>query len=121
MTMPGRPRPSRWRWLALIPIAAGLIAAIVSFTTSSGSAPAGDRDGADQVCREQVLGKLRAPATARFTEGTVSFLPGQTAEFYTARGMVDAQNGYGAMLRLRYQCDITRERDGWRVTSTVVG
>lgn len=117
-------RPSRWRWFALTPIVFGVVVLAVQLitSTSSGAAPGGDREGADRVCRERVLAKLRAPGTARFSGGTVSFLPGETAEFYTARGQVDAQNGFGALLRVSYQCDLTRERNSfWQVTSVVVG
>lgn len=126
MTTPIRSRiwSSRWRWLLLTPIAAGLIFGIVSIATTPDrhELPGGDRDGADLQCRGQVLGKLRAPGTAQFTGATVAYRPGQTADFYTARGQVDAQNGFGALLRMRYQCDLTQERDlSWRVTTVVVG
>lgn len=122
MTAPVPLRSSRWRWFALTPIAVGIIAGIIMMINESGTAPGGHREGADRVCREHVLAKLRAPGTARFSGGTVAFLPGETAEFYTARGQVDAENGYGALLRMPYQCDVTRERDAsWQVTSVVVG
>jgi hypothetical protein len=121
MATPIPVRESRWWWLLLTPLLGALAWGVVSIVTIPGPAPDGDRSGADQVCRTQVLGKLRAPGTAQFSDATVSYKPGETADFYTARGAVDAQNGFGALLRMRYECDLVLERDlVWRVTNVIV-
>lgn len=65
------------------------------------------------ACRRWVPLKLKAPATAQFPdEGLAWPNPPTSKTTYEARGDVDAQNGFGALIRARYQCWIKIEGDG---------
>lgn len=69
------------------------------------------------VCEEWVKERLKAPATAEFTDGTVSGSPSG----YTITGTVDSENGFGAMLRGDWSCEIRYEpsTEEWRGSATV--
>lgn len=61
--------------------------------------------------------KLKAPATADFTDGSDSGGPNS----YTITGTVDAENSFGAMLRTGWSCDIEyRDADQmWHGSATL--
>lgn len=56
-------------------------------------------------CQQYVKARLRAPSTADFP-----FLDHNVtntgSETYLVRSYVDAQNGFGAMIRSNYRCEI---------------
>lgn len=58
-------------------------------------------------CREWVKQRLKAPATAKFPrEGReAGRLIGGDSTQWLARGVVDAQNSFGALIRNRYECE----------------
>jgi hypothetical protein len=58
------------------------------------------RQGRD-TCRKAVLAQLKAPSTARWAGDDEQYMDGSAP--YIA-GHVDAQNGFGAMMRLSYTC-----------------
>lgn len=65
---------------------------------------------AQDVCHQFVEKRLRAPATARFErfdEATITVSGG----VHTVRGHVDSENGYGALVRSNYTCQV-RHTDG---------
>lgn len=113
----------RWPWLLLLPIVAGIVFTAVQLASHSTPTGPADRVGtAEATCRTEVLTRLKAPSTAQFASASTRYGVGQTADFYTVTGEVDAQNGFGALLRTAYRCDVTREQDAtWRVTSVAVG
>lgn len=55
------------------------------------------------ICEDWVREQLKAPATARFSDGTESGGVGS----YVITGSVDAENSFGAMLRTEWTCTIT--------------
>lgn len=59
------------------------------------------------ACRAKVKANLKAPATAQFSQETVARQP--TGNLYEVRGLVDAENGFGALLRQRYTCTVTAD------------
>lgn len=59
------------------------------------------------ACRAKVKANLKAPATAQFSQETVARQP--TGNLYEVRGLVDAENGFGALLRQRYACTVTAD------------
>ena len=62
-------------------------------------------------CRSAVAGRLRAPGSARWPGGEIV---SHGATTWTVQGDVDAQNGFGALLRMSWEC--TAERDGgWQI------
>lgn len=66
------------------------------------------------ACREKVKQSLKAPATAQFSQEAVSRQP--TGSFWEVNGVVDAQNGFGALIRNRYKCTVTGEGEALAVT-----
>ncbi|MEU7176395.1 hypothetical protein ABZ949_33525 [Micromonospora tulbaghiae] len=81
-----------------------------------------DKNEAIRHCQAAISKKLRAPSTAEFTDTTVSRGDsGFGTHYYDVAGTVDAQNGFGAMVRGEYTCELTQRPDGqWLVTSTRV-
>ncbi len=116
---PPRKPPSAW-WAALIAIA--VIAALsVGFAIFGGDeeAPATEPAGptaaeAIAACQEAVKLRLKSPATAQF--GGEQFAPAQDRG-YPAKvtGHVDSQNGFGALVRNRYEC-LAHAGTSWRVS-----
>ncbi|MDA8369503.1 MAG: hypothetical protein M0026_06495 [Nocardiopsaceae bacterium] len=65
-------------------------------------------DTAFRECRDAVEQRLKAPASAAFPaeETTVRLADEGDVDWrYEVHGAVDAQNGFGAMIRLDYECD----------------
>ncbi len=65
------------------------------------------------MCQNPVETQLRAPSTAEFPYITA---PGVSAVHlgdgvYRVHGFVDAQNGFGAMLRTSWTCEIAENAD----------
>jgi hypothetical protein len=72
-----------------------------------------------EVCKDFVQDRLRAPGTAVFRnyfedDGEV-VVAGSGAGPYTVRSSVDAQNGFGALLRTEFVC-VVRPAGGDRWT-----
>lgn len=63
----------------------------------------GDPILAQVVCQKAARAQLKAPATAQF--GTVSPVSLGGGRFQVA-GPVDAENSYGALLRMTYDCTV---------------
>lgn len=82
-------------------------------------------DGDDQAvtdgevrrqCETWVEDQLKAPATADFTDGSVT---ADGASSWTVTGAVDAENSFGALVRSDWTCDIRLEGDTWRGRATL--
>lgn len=61
------------------------------------------------VCEAQVKARLKAPATANFVREGREYGPAASdasGKTWIVRGNVDAQNGFGALIRNRYQCTL---------------
>ncbi len=64
--------------------------------------------------------QLKAPSTARFPGFHDDGVTAQDwgGDKFTVWSYVDSQNGFGAMIRTRYEMTVQRESDGkWRVES----
>lgn len=77
--------------------------------------------GAELMCQQFLEDRLKAPATAEYApvgrEGAVEFLGDQT---YQVISYVDAQNSFGAMLRIRYLCTVQYVGDDtWNLVDLV--
>lgn len=70
-----------------------------SFASSMGPLTA---DSVFRLCQEFVLSDLKAPATARFAASPI--VSRYTNGVWDMWGQVDAQNGYGALVRSSYTC-----------------
>lgn len=51
-------------------------------------------------CQQEVLAQLKAPATAEFGDAEAE----ETEDGYLVTGQVDAQNGFGALIRSDFRC-----------------
>ena len=73
---------------------------------SSGSGGDGrDEIGASIVCEDFVKDRLKAPSTADFPSYSDYTITG-SGDDYTVEGYVDAENGFGAMIRTDWTCTV---------------
>lgn len=63
----------------------------------------GDNYGAQDVCEQFVEDRLKAPATADFSGEKATHLGGGR---WRVTGDVDAENSFGAQLRMTYVCEV---------------
>jgi hypothetical protein len=75
--------------------------------------PDSDKFGAYFYSKEFVKEQLRAPSTAKFCDFDEARISSNGANSYTVVGWVDAQNGFGAMLRNRFVCKLHKNGDTW--------
>lgn len=66
------------------------------------------------ACEEAVRERLKAPGTAKF--GGRDHRAIQNGYAYELVGWVDAENGFGALVRNRYVCEAFEGETGWRVS-----
>ena|SRR3990167_4801531 len=103
-----------------ISIFATLISILVVSACGNPRDPAngGEETFAFVMCQSPVSAQLRAPSTAKFPFTTA---PGVSSKHvgggaYQVRGFVDAQNGFGAMIRTSWSCKIRENSDNsWSV------
>lgn len=105
--------------LLLIGIVLAIGVATLQWRPAGTSAPrAPDSVDAFIMCRQFMTDRLKAPKTAEFPLSNdpgvvVTRLDG--AQF-RVQGFVDAQNGFGAMIRTRYDCTVRHTGgDQWRL------
>lgn len=132
---PQRPAPSSVfaRWVndhklltgfALLVVAAALIVVngLVSPKTSGDDGVAvdtGDKYGAFVACQDQVLPMLRSPGSAQFASITQSTVTGGGGA-WRITSYVDSQNGFGALVRTQWSCDVEHvSGDRYRVAAHV--
>lgn len=70
-----------------------------------------------QLCQEAVTRNLKAPSTAKFADYYDSYAKETSRGHYHLQLKVDAQNGFGAMLRNTFDCRVTRNIDRFQITS----
>jgi hypothetical protein len=86
--------------MRLMAICLGVVLALVSMPAPSVHADV-DRAQAIRVCQAAVLGRLKAPRTARFVSADYAYW-----REWTVEGEVGAENTYGAMIRGIYRCNM---------------
>jgi hypothetical protein len=113
------PTPSRkadLRWA----IAAGVlfVLALLLYGAIQGQEPESlesQHTDAYFACQEFVGRQLKAPATADFPRHDSSDVSVEGENPFTVRSVVDSENGFGANVRSRFACSVTRTPDGnWR-------
>lgn len=74
------------------------------------------RSAAAVACREFVGRALTSPATAQFSgrESVSGSGP------WTVRSTVDSENGFGALVRSRFVCRVSRSGEQWQLLSLTV-
>lgn len=106
------PSKSRLPWI-LVGIAVLIVIAALAGVWAYTSDSANPERGAKQACEKFVTERLKAPATAKFTDGAA--VSQNTVGAYVVSGEVDAENGFGAMIRTAYSCTVTPDGDGWEL------
>lgn len=85
-------------------IVVGLLAWRTNTGVPTGGAPSSsDATMAQVLCQKAVRGRLKAPATATFGDTQRVMLAGDQ---FRVTGPVDAENSFGALLRMDYTCTI---------------
>ena len=82
-----------------------------------------DTEYADHVrgfdcAKKEVSSMLKAPSTAKFTDWTESLISKTGEGQYRFVSEVDSQNGFGAMLRTRFYCDVQFQSNGKSCTAS---
>lgn len=93
----------------------------VTAPTPEEHSPELDLAAAELACQDFVRDRLKAPATAEFTEAVTAPLAGY--DRYTVSGAVDAQNSFGALIRNFYSCTVglSTSGDRWFLQSLDLG
>lgn len=100
----------------------GSIAGTVALFAAAGTAAWWGRThpserGLVRLCRTAVTAYLRAPASARWPGHEIVSHDERT---WTVTGYVDAQNGFGALLRMEWECEGERTGGEWHVIDVEV-
>lgn len=74
-----------------------------------GSEPTGA--GASTACKRHVEDRLTAPATARYSDMSLS----GEGRRWTVTGKVDAENRFGVPIRMRFRCVLVGDSSNWRL------
>lgn len=106
MTEPQTPIRQGLHWLAKNWQFAGivaLVATLVAVLALRDPSQAPDGYDATQACRYFVKERLKAPSTAEFSGESQS----GSAPRWTVSGSVDAENSFGAKIRMSYTCTVS--------------
>lgn len=112
------PQPSRNRWKAFLWGAVFLVLAVsCGVNLSNGGGSSRDTGGYDAqvACKDAVKERLKAPATAKFTN--VNHVSAGE-EAWTVTGDVDSENSFGANLRTSWKCEIHVDGNQWKYSVT---
>jgi hypothetical protein len=93
---------------------------LISYLQSNGTkaTPGPDSVGAWLACKEFVTRNLKAPSTAKFPSYDDSYVKNISSGNYSASITVDAQNGFGAMIRSTFVCKVSWAGDNkWTLVS----
>lgn len=112
-TPSAKPEPSKGAQAVGTVIGVGCLGIVVlmiftSLQSGSSTPTQGDKYEAYDVCQKFVSQRLRAPGSAKFPSLTAS---GVTAVDlgggrYSVNAYVDSQNGFGALLRMTFACEV---------------
>ncbi|NYE19451.1 hypothetical protein [Microbacterium immunditiarum] len=98
-----------WLVLAIVLVAAGVGGCTALLAANREPYDADNKYEAIAQCEARVKEQLRAPSTATFD------LDATGSGTWTVTGTVDAENGFGAMIRNDVQCTVIIEGDRARV------
>lgn len=98
----------------------GIFAVLMAWGMASGDDEddATDKYGAQNVCEQFIEDRLKAPSTADFHHDSAT----AAGDVWTVSGAVDSENGFGAMIRSDYVCQVrATDNDGnWRLVDLQV-
>lgn len=92
----------------VVAVAVALGGVAVVYNIDSGEP---DTEAAFEAAKDAVLKNLKAPATAQFPEYAAEFVDDLEGGQFRVTSYVDAQNGFGAMIRNDFTCVVVVERD----------
>jgi hypothetical protein len=96
------------------------IVVVVLTVTDEPEPDEGTGVGAQAVCQEFVEDKLKSPSSADFTSTDSAFTVDD--KVWTANGVVDSENSFGAKIRNSYECEVEYAGDeNWNLVSINVG
>jgi hypothetical protein len=110
--------------ITLVVIAIFLVG--LGYAHFAGSGPLNLDNDVYRVCKDWTTKQLKSPATAVYPplsalEETEGYgFSNKGAAGYTLSGYVDAQNGFGALLRSDFVCKAKKEGDNWRGSSILI-
>lgn len=108
---PASDAPARrrsWKKPALV---IGTLAVVAWLGTQDDNEPTRpDAGEARYQCEQWVKKRLKAPATAKFSDVQIT----GSDPSWTVTGAVDSENGFGAMLRSSWTCNIRLDGETWR-------
>lgn len=110
-------------WTFGISIVAGAILALLpSPPGQTMRETIGDGPEAAVMCHEFLKDRLKSPATANFQPVRDSDIS-RVQDSWRVRSYVDSQNGFGAMLRTTYTCQVTYQpgTKKWRLDDLTTG
>lgn len=117
LAAPAKKKPNVWGFWAVFGVVvlccSGFMLKAFNGSDDDSSSPEVTGVSAELACQDFVKNRLKAPSTAKFS--AVSHTG--SGSFYTVTGAVDAQNSFGAMLRLNFTCKVTSQGDKWVLTS----
>jgi len=91
----------RTRNLATILVGGGLVLVVAIAALVTQKSP---EDKAIDACHDYMFDRLKAPATADFSDEWATEV---SSGGFKAYGTVDSENGFGAKVRLTFTCDVT--------------
>lgn len=114
---PGAPTKRGWglgRWVIALLVLAGMYGCVSSLSGSPDDDEVSDYEVRMQ-CERWVKDRLKSPASAEFSGHNVA----GANPSWTVTGVVDSQNGFGAMVRSDWTCSIQLDGDTWRGSARV--
>lgn len=93
-------------------LCAAALATVLAGCSSVTNGANGSEWGARDICEQFIGQRLKSPGSAEYEfTHTIEY-----TETWVAQGYVDSQNGFGAMLRSEFACEVSYQGDDrWRL------
>jgi hypothetical protein len=102
--------PTAWWVYALVIVVVALCGLFIFRSNHTTATPEDLSRDAQRACEKDFLpGKLKAPASAKFSGESVA----NDGDTYTVTGQVDSQNSFGATIRAPFTCVMKSDGNQW--------